>query len=177
MVKKVLKFLSFTLFFLMALMIFIPKESVYYFAEKQMKAFDVVVSNEKLTENIFSLHIKNLEISAKGVDSAVIQEADIKLLLMYNSLNFEKIQLSSVVEAYAPSNIEHIELQYTLVNPLNVIVNAKGDFGEAHASFNLLKRAANVVLKPSKRMLSNYRRTLHFFKKSQNGEYVYAKTF
>jgi len=177
MVKKLLKFLSFTLFFLFALIVFIPKESIYYFGEKQMQAFDIVISNEKLTENVLSLDIENLNVSAKGVESAIIGKADITLLLFYNSLRFEKIKLSSVVEAYAPSNIEHIELTYSILNPLHVLVNAKGDFGEAHASVNLLERALHILMKPSKIMSSHYKKTLHFFKKSKNGEYVYAKNF
>ena len=177
MVKKVLKFLAFTLFFLLALVVFTPKESFYFLIEKNLKKFDVVVSNEILENNFLSLGIKNLEISTKGVESATVSQADIMFLLFYNSLEFTNVKLSSLVDAYAPSRVDKIEVTYTLFNPLVLHANAEGKFGEAEVAFNILDRELNVSLSPSKVMLSKYRKTMKMMKKDENGEYVYAKTF
>lgn len=177
MVKKVLKFLAFTLFFLLALVVFTPKESFYFLLEKNLKKFDLVVSNEILENNFLSLGIKNLEISTKGVESATVSEADITLLLFYNSLEFTNVKLSSLVDAYAPSRVDKIKVTYTLFNPLVLHANAKGKFGEAEVAFNILDRELNVSLSPSKVMFSKYEKTMKMMKKDENGEYVYAKTF
>ena len=106
MVKKFLKFFGYVLFFVFALMVFIPKSSLYYLAEENLKKFDVVISDETLHENIFSLSIENLEISVKGIESAVVQEADIGLLFFYNSVSVKNIKLSSLVESYLPSKVQ-----------------------------------------------------------------------
>ena len=177
MVKKLLKFLGLSLFFILALMAFIPKESVYFLLEKELKNFEVVISKESLQENLFSLDITNLEVSAKGIDSALVQEAQITLLLLSNTVELSNIKLSSLVESYLPSKIEYFQANYSVLNPFNVTAVSHGGFGEAEASFDLSSGALEVRLKPSKKMLNSYRSSLRKFKKSDNGEYVYAKTF
>ncbi len=176
MVKKLLRLFAYTLFFSLALMAFVPKSSIYYLLEKNLKKFDIVISDEQLKESLFSLTIRNANISTKGIDSATVGEGDITFLLLYNKLSFHNLKLSSIVETYLPSKIALLEIDYSLLHPLTVEVNAHGDFGEGRASLHLLDRNASLVVKPSKKMFSNYRKSLRFFKKNKNGEYIYAKS-
>jgi hypothetical protein len=98
-------------------------------------------------------------------------------LLAYNSVKLTNIKLSSLVESYLPSKIDSLNITYTIFNPLYITADGVGEFGEASAEVNLLDRNASVVLKPSKVMFTKYKKSLRMFKKSKNGEYVYAKTF
>ncbi|MDF1877752.1 hypothetical protein JHD47_07975 [Sulfurimonas sp. SAG-AH-194-L11] len=177
MVKRVLKFLAYTLFFIFALMVFIPKSSVYYLLEEKIKNFDVVISKETLKENIFSLGVKNLNLSFKDIEVGVVDEADIELLLFYNRLHFKKIQLSSLVKAYLPSKVEELQITYTIFNPLVLKVEGRGEFGEIDAAFDILKRSLRVQLHPTNMMLKRYKKSMRMFKKSKDGVYIYAKSF
>lgn len=177
MVKKLLKFFAYTLFFVVALVAFSPKESFYYLLEKNLKKFDVVISNEHLEDRLLSLHIENLELSTKGIESGVIAEADITLLLIYNQVSFQDIKLSSLVDAYAPSKVNSLDVSYTLLNPFVVSADAEGKFGNAEVAFNILDREVKVHLKPSKVMLTRYKKTMKMMQKDEDGEYRYAKTF
>ena len=177
MVKKLMKFFAYLLFFFGALALFIPKSSIYYFVEKNMKQFGVVISNETLHSSMLSLNIENLEVSTKGIDTALIEEADITLLLFYNKLHFTNIKLSSIVEAYLPSKISNLDISYTIFNPLVVTLNAEGGFGVAQGTLNIMQRVVSISVEPSKIMLRRYKKSMRMLKKSENGEYVYAKTF
>ena len=177
MVKKLSKFLAYTLFFIFALMVFIPKSSLYFSLEEKIKTFDIVISNETLQENVFSLNVKNLDISVKGIQGGVVHEADITLLLFYNSLKFENIKLSSLVEAYLPSKIQELQVTYTVFNPFLVKLEAEGEFGDIEAEFDILERRLSVTLHPTNIMLKRYKKSIKMFKKSQEGDYVYAKSF
>jgi len=177
MVKKIAIFLSFSAFFIVALMAFSPKESLYFLLENELKNFDVVISKEQLNSNLLSLDIKNLEITTKGIPSALIDEASVTLLVFSNTVELQNIKLSSLVESYLPSKIEYLEVSYTIFNPLHVTASGNGEFGEAEVTFNITSRELEVVLNPSKKMLSKYRNSLRRFKKTENGEYVYAQTF
>jgi len=177
MVKKLLKFLSYSLFFIFALILFTPKNSIYYFAEENLKKFDLVISNESLEDDFTTLKVKNLEISAKSIDAGVVEELDLTLLVVYNKLLFTNVELSSLVESYLPSKIENLEIFYTLFNPLFVEAKSNGAFGDARVLFNLQTQELSIYLHPSKKMFSSYRNSLKYFKKSETGEYVYAKTF
>lgn len=177
MVKKLLRFFGFSLFFLFALVAFMPKESFYFLLEKELQKFEVVISNEQVKEHLLSLELTNLEITLKEIDTAKVKSANITLLAFYNSVRFSDIELSSLVEAYVPPHIEDVELHYTLLNPLEVTAEIVGDFGEASVAFSLLERELKAVVNPSKLMQSKYKKSMRRFKKDENGEYIYAKTF
>jgi hypothetical protein len=174
-VKKVAKFFAYTLFFVVALMAFIPKASVYYLAEENLKTFDIVVSKESLVESLFSLDVKNLDISAKGVESAYVNSVTFTFLGLYNGMTFKQIKLSSIVEAYLPSKIKLVTVEYSLLHPLSIEIGSLGEFGILNARFDLLELKLNATLKPSKLLLEKYSSSLRFFKKSQDGEYIYEK--
>jgi len=174
--KRVVKFFIYGLFFIATLVLFMPKESLYYLGEKHLKEFDVVVSNEKLLNSFLSLNISDLEISVKGIESAEVGDVQVTLLGLYNRAELHEIKLSSLVESYLPPKIEFINIYYSLVDPLSVKATSTGDFGEVYIEFELLDLMLNATLKPSKIMLQKYKNSLRFFKKSQGGEYVYAKS-
>lgn len=177
MVKRLFKFILYAIFFVFALILFSPKASLYFLLENNLKKFDIVISDEVLEDKAFTLHIQNLNINAKGVDSATIKEADIELLLFVNSIELHNIELSSLVDSFLPAKIKSVKLSYTLFNPVMVYANGNGKFGNAEVEVNLLKRELKIFLKPSKKMLRNYQNSLRMFKKDANGEYIYAKTF
>jgi len=177
MVKKVIKFLSYCLFFALALIAFSPKSSFYFLFEKELKKFDVVISKESLHETFLSLEVEHLDISAKKIESATVGSAEITLLLLYNSITLQDISLSSLVESYLPSKIEHFTVGYSLLNPLNITAEAEGDFGEASVVFEIDSRVLRVSLKPSKTMQKKYYKSMKLFTKDKNGEYSYAKNF
>jgi len=177
MVKKLLLFLAYSTFFIVALMAFFPKENIYFLLEKELKNFDVVISKEHVDSSLLSLNLQNLEITTKGIESALIDEASVTLLVFSNSIKLGNIKLSSLVEAYLPSRIDELEVTYTVFDPLHLNAVGMGAFGEAEASFNISSRELEVILKPSKKMLSKYRNSLRRFKKSENGEYVYVQSF
>jgi len=177
MVKKIAIFFGYVSFFILALIYFTPKISLYYFAEQELKVFDVVVSSEALVDTGFSLKIQNPTVNIKSIESAKIQELDIKILGLYNSVNISNIGLSSTAKSFLPLNIEYINITHTIVDPLHINAEAIGEFGEAKVVVNLLDRNLSIVLLPSKLMKDKYANTLRNLKKSENGEFVYAKTF
>lgn len=177
MVKKSLKFFAYFLFFIFALMVFIPKTSIYYLLEEKLNKFEVVISDERLTENIFSLGVKDLTLNVKGIESATAKEAEILLLGLYNRVAIKDIAFSPLLETYFPLNVEELELSYTPLNPLVIKAEGNGLFGDIHASFNLVDNNLSLILTPTNMMLKKYKKSLKQFKKSKKGEYIYAKTF
>ena len=175
MVRKILNFFLYLLFFIGALMYVTPKISLYYFAEQQIKPLGIIISKEILTDSGFSLEIKNANISAKGIESAVIQNMNLKLLGFYNNFSAHNIQLASVADSFLPLNIKFINIKHSIFNPLFITGEAKGAFGEAILKIDILKRVIQLKLLPSKEMKNRYKRTLQNLKKNKNGEYIYEK--
>lgn len=172
---RVVKVLAYCFFFILALMYFSPKESIYYFLEQELKSYSIVISKEAVRDNGFNLVVLNSTVSIKAVDEAKISGCAVKIYGLYNSLYFEDITLYSTAKPYMPAHIDMIKLKYSILDPLNIVVAGNGDFGEANGNINFLEKVLHLNLKPSTIMLKKYEHVLKTLKKSENGEYVYEK--
>jgi len=174
---KLLKLLAYIIFFVLALIFFIPKASVYYAVEKKLLQEKVILSAEEIVDSGFSLQLNHSKVSYKSIQSANIESINVKMFLFYNSLSVNNIELTSMASSFVPLHIDKLDVTYTVFNPLNIIANASGEFGEAIAEVNILDRNVSILLIPSQQMLKQYKGTLRSLKKNQNGEYEYDKTF
>ena len=177
MVKKILKYIAYTLFFILSLIYFAPKVAIYYLAENQLKLYDVVINNENLKDKGLSLDINNALVYFKGIQSADISEINIAILGIYNTLSLEKITLSSAAASFVPTKIDKVDIKYSIINPLNIDAHANGEFGKIDAKFNLSDFNLHLNLEPSGKMKKDFKSTLKLLKKSKTGVYSYDKTF
>ena len=177
MVKKLSLFFAYALFFILALMYFTPKTSLYYTLETELKKYEVVISNEDVQDRGFSLNISDLTLYAKDINSAKVENVNIKVFALYNSVKIENISLSSVAATFIPINIDEVTISYSIFNPFNVVMRATGGFGVADGSFHILDRALHLDVVPSDKMIKKYKNSMRKLKKNENGSYSYDKTF
>ncbi|WP_324170592.1 hypothetical protein [Sulfurimonas sp.] len=177
MVKKISIFFAYTIFFMLALMYFTPKDSIYFLLEEKLKQSDIVISFEQVEDKGFFLNIVDADISFKSISSAKINEASIIVFAIYNSVSLKGITLSTTAKSFAPLNIHKAKVIYSIFNPLNVSIEAVGEFGELEGEFNIVNSTLHLELKPSQEMLKNYQSSLRKLNKTENGEFVYDKTF
>jgi hypothetical protein len=171
---KTIKFLSYTLFFLGMITFFTPKENLYFLLEKQLSKYDLVISDEQLTPQLFSLDINNATIYFKEIELAEVQGITMKPFGVYNLIEFHNLKLSTMSKNFLPPKVETIQLKYTLLQPLYITIDAIGDFGAVTLRYAIKEKKITATLKPSKVMLQRYRSSLRKFKKNKNGEYTYA---
>ena len=174
MVKRGLLYFA---FFALALMYFTPKQSVYYLLEKELKTYDVIISNEEVKDSGFTLKLENADLFVKSIKSANAKEVNVKIFALYNSVTLSDITLSSVAASFVPLYIDELSVYYSILNPLNIRANGAGEFGEADATFNLLDRTLHIDVQPSDKMKKEYRNSMRQLKKSEDGGYSYDKTF
>lgn len=177
MVRKMVKFFGYLAFFILALMYFTPKESIYYLAEDELKKLGVVVSGESIKDKGLTLQIKNASVSVQSIESAKIETFDITLLFLFNSVHVENITLSSMAANFLPVHIQDVSISYNIFDPLQINAKAVGEFGEAKAKVSLLDRKATLNLEASKKMQRSYRQTLNMLKRNKQGGYVYEQSF
>lgn len=175
MVKKIAKFFAYFLFFIVLLMYFTPKESLYYLAEKELKSYGVIISSEDVKDRGLWLTIEHANVSLKAIPSALIKETSIKLFGVYNSVNIDNIALSSAASSFIPLNIAHLQIKYHILNPFHITFSTHGEFGKLQGTLNVLKHTLHIDLIASRVMKRKYRNTLRNLKKNSKGEYYYDK--
>jgi len=171
--KKIALFLIYTLTFFTMLLFFTPKESLYYYAEEQLKPLGVVIGYEALNDSGFSLEIEHPKLFVQKIKSANIDAITLSPWLLYNHVEVENIILDSAFEQFFPPLINRISITQSILDPIHAHASSVGDFGEAVADIDLVERQISVVLKPSKLMRSRYLKSLVSLKKNAEGDYVY----
>jgi len=177
MVRKIGLFFAYSAFFVLMVLFFIPKDSLYYFAEKELKKNGVIVSDEVVKDRGFTLELSDATLYVKAIKSAHIDSVEILPLLVFNSIDLHNIVLAKTFKVFVPQNIASVHIKHTIFDPLHIYATAKGDFGDAKAVVDTLKRVVHIDLSPSKKMLQEYKTALRELKKSKNGVYSYDAKF
>ena len=175
--KKIALFLFYLFFFLAALLFFTPKESLYYFGEKQLKPLGVVIGHEEVIDHGFTLEVQHAKLYVKKIESAKIQSIQLHLFGLYNALDISDIVLDKTFEQFFPPRIDHVDIRQSILSPVVLSAEAVGDFGEAIAVIDLLDRNGSILLTPSKLMRSRYKNTLRQLKRTKEGDYSYVFKF
>lgn len=175
--KRIALYLLYTILFFGALLFFTPKESIYYFAEEQLKPLGVIIAHEEAVDHGFTLELTHIDLYVQKIKSAEIGSVRLGIFGLYNSASAADILLDKTFEAFFPPSIHRAELQQSLLDPLHINASAVGDFGEAEARVDLLERSVKVFLKPSRLMHTRYKSTLRQLKKTKEGDYSYDYKF
>jgi len=173
---KIYKFFSYALFFFVMLIVFLPKENLYFALEKELKKENIIIYNETIEEGLFSLDLDESIINFQKIDIAKVDSINFNIYGLYNSLEATNIRLFTFSKNFLPSKISSLKLQYSVLDPLVITIYSKGDFGVLDGRYDFIKKLLQIKVIPSKKMLKEYKNTLRFLKKSQNGEYIYEQT-
>jgi len=177
MVKKILIFFIYLIFFITSIIYFMPKVNLYYFLEHKLKPSSVIISMEEVEDKGLNLEIQNAKVFFKSIESAEISKINLSIFLIFNKLNAKNITLSSITKSFIPTKIDNIDVVMSVLNPLNAHIYATGEFGKAYGVYNIIDKSLKVKLTPSNIMKTKYKKTLMGLKKSENGEYEYVKNF
>jgi hypothetical protein len=142
MVKRLIGgfFLSILLLWLLS-----PKQELYYFLEKELKKEGIIISNEKFTDRWYGFIIEDADIYVKGAKMVQVSKLELNIFFIYNVLKIEKIETNDAIHNVAPKQIEEAEIQYSILNPLKVDIDAKGSFGVAKGEVKLLDREVKIL--------------------------------
>lgn len=177
LLRRLLKYMAYTLFFILALIYFAPKVALFYLVEEKLNPYGVIISGEKLEDEGLCLNVKDAIVFAKGIDIANVSEMKIKIFGLYNNIELTNIKLSSATSAFVPRKINDLHISYSIFNPLNIKALANGDFGKIEASYNLSNFNLHIDLEASSLMKKDFKSTLRNLKKLETGVYIYDKTF
>jgi len=154
------------------LLLFMPKEEMYYKVEKILAAQDITLNEKRIEEGIFSLRVKDVTVYVKGVALAHIDEIDFFTLLVYNTLRVDNLVVDEVLHSKVPAQTKEAVLTYHMLSPLRVSVDANGSFGYAEGSIDLGSKQVHIDFIKAKEI----EMIKPFLKKGEKG-WFYEKSF
>lgn len=174
--RSIFRLFIYLIVFIFSIMIFLPKESIYNFAEKQLVKNEIIISNEKKEETSFSLLLSDANIYYQGINVANVNKASITSYLFYTKISIKTVKLLDSLESMAPTPINNIELSYSVLDYQKAKIKGSGAFGKISGNIDLINRVAYIELEASKKMKSSYSKILRNMKLKE-GRYIYEYRF
>ncbi len=165
MVKNI--FITFIVF-LFALLVFMPKQELYFTLEKELAKQDIEINEQSIEEGIFSLNLIKPVIYVKGIKIASIEKINIFTLIFSTNINVKSLILDDSLKSFAPGKIDVANISHSLFSPFNVNIGANGSFGAIEGSANLNERTLRLDFTETTKELDSIRSNL---KKDEKGLY------
>ncbi len=147
MVKKVFIALFVAWF---ALLVFMPKQEIYYKLEKELAKKEIKINEKSIEEGLFSLTLKQASVYVKGIKIATIEELTLFTLLFYTKVELDALLLDDSLKAMAPQQTDKAILSHWVLSPLEASVNAEGTFGAIEGSVDLKERKLHINFSETK---------------------------
>ena len=131
--------------FLFAIVLFMPKQELYFKLENYLSsAHNIKINEKKIEENLFSLSIYDADIYVKGLKIAKIEKIDFFSILFYNTLTFEQLSLDKSLKSIASVDANATRVNYAIWNPLQIAISSKGSFGGAKGQIEIKDKHLRV---------------------------------
>jgi hypothetical protein len=164
MVKKIL-FTSLLLWF--ALIIFMPKEELYFGLERALAKQGIEINEGMIEEGMFGLVLKDVSLYAEGVKVATAKRISLFTLLAYSKIKIEEFQTDSGLRSILSVHLKKTVLYHSLLNPVNVYFKSIGDTGEIEGYLSLREHKAYFTFSDEKKS----KPLKKFLKKDKKGWY------
>lgn len=160
---------------LLSLIIFMPKKEFYFAMEKRVLKSEIIISDEKIEDNLFSLDIKKGNIYYQDVKSASFDKIAIKPYLLYNRVIIRNFKPDTGFSDIIPVSFYKATLIYTPFLFDKIDISMKGNFGEAEGYFDILEKRLKLYIKPKEKSKA-FSLLKRFIKKTEEG-WIYEKKF
>jgi len=170
--KNTIKYSLLLILAILFLYLFMPKKELYYGIEKILIKQNIIISDETLRDNIFDLEIIDGKLYFQDVYVTTLS-LKIKSYLINNSVVFKPFEISDDFIAFFPKRIDSFKINYSLLQPKIVKIEAKGDFGFAKGYIDLFKKSIYFDVNISKLLKQRYKNILHQLKQNKKGGYFY----
>jgi len=151
-----------------ALLVFMPKQELYFTLEKELAKQDIEINEESIEESVFSLNLIKPVIYVKGIKIATIEKINIFTLLLYTNINLKSLLLDESLKSFAPEKIDVANIAYSIFTPFRVNIEAEGSFGVLEGNANLNERDLRLDFFETTKELDSIRSNL---KKDEKGLY------
>ncbi len=168
-------FLIFLISFYIMLVIFLPRERAWYFAEIFLEKYNIVITDEQVNSFTPILELSNGKIDYSGMEVAKFETSSIFPAFFYNSINIYNIKVGKDFQQFRELDFNKLSAEYSVGQYQKVFVFGEGSFGEIKGRINILDRTIDLLLIPTENFKKNS--LIGMFKKHDNGGYIYNGKF
>lgn len=171
---KFIKIIVIFCLFVMSLILFAPKERLYFLFEKKMQSKDIIISDEVVQAQYFGLQLEKSHIFYNGILISNFNQANISLYGFYNSLSIDDTNFSGLIGDIIPS-IQSLKITHHIFKPTLLSIKIFAQNNEVAGDYDMLNKKLILYFPKESSFVSN-----KFINKNltlKDGMYVYEYLF
>jgi len=146
---------------LSSLILFMPKSNLYFMLQDFLKKQNIYI-NSNIRESSY-LELSNATVYVNKLDVITFDKCLIYPFIIYNRLECKNINF---LDNYKTD----ISVKYSLLDPLNIKIKGRSNFGNIDGEINLIKKEGKIYI--TNITNGNIKK---FLKKDKKGYFYYAK--
>ncbi len=143
------KIMTIVVSLLVAFILFMPKESLYYSLKEALQPEHIEITQEQLFDRWIDLHLKGVSVLYDGIRSLMIADASIRPWLFFNQIVLHRVTPYPAIKKFLPAEAKEATISYTPFWPMRVRIVATGSFGTLKGYFALKERKLHLLLVPT----------------------------
>ncbi len=167
------KFLLYGFLILFFIVFLSPKQQLYFYLEEKLQPYKIIIYQEKIEPLNTGIWLKDGMVSYDKIFIGLFSNIVINTYFFKTNIVVDGFLIDKDFEMFIPSKIDKIALSHSIVNPLNVIIEAKGEFGELDGTYDFISGKLKLKLKPSD-IMKTKKASLKLMTKTKDG-YKYEK--
>lgn len=167
MFMKTMKYLFYTCIFVISIAVFIPKLNLYYFIENQLSKESIVLNNEKISQNLFTVNINEIDVYLYDKKYVKIEYLKSEIFGFKNSFQIEEFYFFNKNKKI----IDRLIINHNIFIPTTLEIQLEKSSNKIRGKIDLLSRK---ILFSEQPFLKSFENTFREFKFSKiNGAYFY----
>jgi len=77
---RILRLIILVIFTCFSFLVFLPKQNLYYLVEQKLKQYDIIISNEKFTSQLFGFRLQDATLHIKGIYISSLEDVNVSFL-------------------------------------------------------------------------------------------------
>jgi len=156
----------------LGLVLFLPKEEIYFALEKVLQEEGIEINETKIDPGFFTLTVHDAVIYVHGIEVATVQTMTCFTVLFFSRFEMKGVRAGKNFQAYFPKKADTVILTHRIWEPEEIGVEGRGSFGDFHGDIFLQEQKLHLDFTSEKHLgvLKN------MLKKGSKGWY-YETTF
>jgi len=147
------------------MIIFLPKENLYYLILNNLKTLKVDVAQSKINDNFLALDILGTQIIYENINIAQIDKLSISTYILNSSIILNNIKVDNSLNKFLPNKLDTIAIRYSLFDPLKVKIKSIFKQGDCVGYIDLPKQTIKLDIHLSKFFVKKYKNITKMLKK------------